>query len=143
MMVRGVTNKDRENGKDNNSKRNGKVAMNLKNDNYDSNNDSNNDNNNNNSSNNSNNNNGVIRLSEEYSEDAISVILRIKMPTEFVSSFQKKVIDLCRGSAEVVEEKEEVEGMSDMCQEMYEDCINNDSGGEVEDEEDEEEETER
>ena len=138
MMVRSVTNKDRENGKDNNSKRSGKVEMNHKNDNYDSNNDSNN-----NSSNNSNNNNGVIRLSEEYSEDAISVILRIKMPTEFVSSFQKKVIDLCRGSAEVVEEKEEVEGMSDMCQEMYEDCINNDSGGEVEDEEDEEEETER
>ena len=53
-------------------------------------------------------NNGVVRLSEEYSDDAISVVLRLKMPSEFVPFFQKKVSDLCRGSAEVVEEKEDM-----------------------------------
>ena len=58
-------------------------------------------------------NNGVMRLSEEYSDDAISVILRLRMPSEFVIFFRKKVSDLCRGSAEVVEEKEETKSLGE------------------------------
>lgn len=58
-------------------------------------------------------NNGVVRLSEEYSDDAISVVLRLKMPSEFVPFFQKKVSDLCRGSAEVVEEKEDMTNLDE------------------------------
>ena len=51
-------------------------------------------------------NNHITRISEDYSEDATEIILRIKMPTEFISFFEKKVTDLCRGSAKV--EVEEV-----------------------------------
>ena len=58
-------------------------------------------------------NNGVMRLSEEYSDDAISVVLRLRMPSEFVIFFRKKVSDLCRGSAEVVEEKEEMKSLGE------------------------------
>lgn len=49
----------------------------------------------------------IVRLSEVYNDDATSVILRIKMPTEFVDFFTKKVIDSCRGNAEVEKEVEE------------------------------------
>ena len=50
-------------------------------------------------------NNHISRISEDYSEDATEIILRIKMPTEFISFFEKKVTDLCRGSAKVVVEE--------------------------------------
>ena len=49
----------------------------------------------------------IVRLSEVYNDDATSVILRIKMPTEFVEFFTKKVTDSCRGNAEVEKEVEE------------------------------------
>ena len=51
-------------------------------------------------------NNHITRISEDYSEDATEIILRIKMPTEFISFFEKKVTDLCRGSAKVELEEE-------------------------------------
>ena len=35
------------------------------------------------------------------------------MPSEFVPFFQKKVSDLCRGSAEVVEEKEDMTNLDE------------------------------
>ena len=49
----------------------------------------------------------IVRLSEVYNDDATSVILRIKMPTEFVEFFTKKVTDSSRGNAEVEKEVEE------------------------------------
>jgi len=57
---------------------------------------------------------GIVRLSEEYSDDATMVFLYLKLPLELVESFQSKIIDLCRGTAviEEVTQVEEIDGGS-------------------------------
>jgi hypothetical protein len=51
----------------------------------------------------------IVRLSEEYSDDATMVYLYLRLPLELVDSFQSKIIDLCRGTA-VIEEITHKEG---------------------------------
>lgn len=63
---------------------------------------------------------GIVRLSEEYSDDATLVFLYLRLPLELVDSFRSKIVDLCRGSA-VIEEitQAQVEERDDSLSEVY------------------------